>query len=202
MRGPPCDLRRGAATLLVATLAHWPVPCAAQDALEVHWTGSRLSVRAHQQPLTAVLREIQAHTGLDLRGGEGLRGTVSARLDRVSLVDGLRALLDGQNFLIVEGIPRTRVFVLGPQGGPAAGSSLGGGARSTPGALELAVTDADPVRRVEAVERLAEQSDERSLTLLRHALNDPVAAVRAVAREALDTRAKHAPPESRGQTRR
>lgn len=53
---------------------------------------------------------------------------------------------------------------------------------------QTALSDADAAARIEAVERLAEMADKgdgRSLAALRHALNDPSDAVRAVAQQAV-----------------
>ena len=54
--------------------------------------------------------------------------------------------------------------------------------------LDRALEDVDPAVRIEAVERLGDRGDERSLALVRQALSDPMEAVRAAARQVLATR--------------
>ena len=159
---------------------------------EIEWTSGLISVKARGLALNDVLREVSLRTGAVIKGAESLTQTVTADLDRMALVDGLRALLSRQNYLIVEGgrsrSAATRVFVVGPATGVTSLAAMSPGSPFAAEARSSRLTDADPAQRIEAVERLGERHDEQSLALLRQASNDPSAAVRAVAIEALQAR--------------
>ena len=61
-----------------------------------------LSVKAHGEPLRMVLREIARQTGVVIEGADGLSEPVVSEFGQVPLVEGLRRLLSGRNFLILE----------------------------------------------------------------------------------------------------
>lgn len=158
------------------------------------WDRGALTGSTRGHPLTEVLREVAATTGVVVQGGAELTQAVPANLDRAPLIEALRVLLDGQNYMILErGRDRTpRVVILGGSGYPSAtlGASRRGAAaavgagRTVPGAR-----GDDIAARIEAIEHLAEADDANSHARLRDALADPHEAVRAVAQEALDARA-------------
>jgi HEAT repeats len=156
-------------------------PVRAND-IQVEWSRGLLSVKANQQPLSAVLKQIQLRTGIVVKSTEPMSEPVLRGLDQQPLADGLHQLLAKHNHMIVAGNGRQpmRVFVLG--GGP----SVAGRAPAATAPL-TAVLGADPAARVEAVERLADLGDASSLAALRQALTDPDDAVRAVAQQALAT---------------
>ena len=187
--------RARGAVLSALTLACLPVHAA--DA-NVQWTkNGLLSIKASGQPLGAVLRVIEAQTGIVIKGVDTLVDPVRWDLEGVPLVDGLRRLLTGHNYLIVEGSRwrETRVIVLGQGQSKAAatGTLRSAGIAPAISPHERAFADQDPAARIEAVERLGEQSDERSLALIRQATADPSDAVRAAANEALQSRKSRAP---------
>lgn len=166
----------------------------------VAWTDGRLWVRTGGQPLATVLREVEAATGIRVKGAAGLKDPVLSGINGAPLVEGLRRLLDGHSFMIIEGTRHTatRVLVVGgavsgddnphaviPRVAPRGASA----ARETADpATERPLADSDPAVRIEAVERLGDRNDERSLLLLKGAMSDPSEAVRAVAQQALDAR--------------
>ena len=180
-----------------AMMALWTFSAASPLAAapEVEWVSGLLSVKARGQPLNAVLREVGSRTGAVIKGADGLTETVAADIDGVALVEGLRTLLSRHNYLIVEGTrartgtASTRVFVVAPAvGGAMPLPALSPGLSSAAEARASVLSNPDPAQRIEAVERLGERHDERSLALLRQAAADPSTAVRAVAIEALQAR--------------
>ena len=110
--------------IAAATLAALPAVAAGPG---VYWATEQLSVTARGERLGTVLREIARQTGVAIEGGDALAEPVATDFAQVPLVEGLRRLLAGQNYLIVEE-PRlnpadltvTRVVVLANLGSPAA----------------------------------------------------------------------------------
>ena len=203
-------------TGLVGALFLLVLPVAAAQA-SVDWSNGLLSVKARGQPLSVVMREIEARTNIVVKNATQLVGTVTRDFDQLPLAEGLRQLLSAHNYLIVEGARQrtAMVIVLGDgmhaaqgleasaQAGPMAGkfasgaavlvpASRGGSARavSAPAepSLERELASSDPAARIDAVERLGDRGDARSLALVQRALSDPSDAVRAVAQQALATR--------------
>lgn len=109
--------------LAAASLAAFPAVASGPG---VHWATEQLSVKARGEPLGTVLREIALQTGVAIEGGYALAEPVASDFAKIPLVEGLRRLLAGQNYLIVEE-PRsnpadlavTRVVVLANLGSPA-----------------------------------------------------------------------------------
>ena len=134
---PPLD--RG---WLVAAASFVALPAMAAGPV-VHWATEQLSVKAHGEPLGTVLREVALQTGVAIKGGDGLEEPVASSFTEIPLVDGLRRLLAGQNYLIVEE-PRknpkdlavTRVVVLASLGSPAS-SPVPPAVQSRPMALSV-----------------------------------------------------------------
>lgn len=185
-RARPCVRRALVAGALGVALA-----ASAANGPRLQWERGALTGSTRGQPLGEVLRELAAATGTVVRGGTDLTQAVPANLDRVPLVEALRVLLHGQNYMLLErGRGRAlHVVILGSSGYPPAtlGASdrLAGVAAGAPAAPD----DDDVAARIEAIERLADADDANSQARLRAALADPNEAVRAVAREALDARA-------------
>jgi hypothetical protein len=190
---------RAVARLIVVGLAFVVLPVAARDA-GVVWKDGRLSVQASDQSIGAVLKDIQARTGIAVTSYDPLSAPVARSFEGLPLAVGLKTLLSQHNHMIIEGAGRRplRVYVLG---GSAvvldlpAGNS--GAAVATSPALsthQAALASTDAATRIEAVERLADLGDAASLAAIRQALNDPTEAVRVVAQQALAARlAKPAP---------
>src|SRR5437867_2668557 len=86
--------------------------------IEVQWKEALLSVNAENALLAQILHEIASRTGLQVEGAERLQQLVSVHLLRVSLVEGLRDLLAGDDYAITgnlsSGLPPTRLIVFGP----------------------------------------------------------------------------------------
>lgn len=189
-------------------------PALAADAgaalASVKWMDGGLSIKPSGQPLRAVLRAIESRAGVEFKGIDALTAPVSRGVERVSLVDGLRYLLADQSYLIIGGSRDrpTRVIVVGglqanlPLGGAAAQVVRAPAAAASPvAALERAAADADPAVRIEAVERLGDLDDERSLAVVHRAMSDSNEGVRAVAKEALEAR-RIKSPAGRGELTR
>src|SRR2546425_8641724 len=96
VRVRPVDCRWLIVAVMLATL-----PALAAD-LEVRWANGRLSVKASGEPLGTVLREIARQTGVVIQGADALSEPVVSDFGEVPLAEGLRRLLRGQNYLIVE----------------------------------------------------------------------------------------------------
>ncbi len=90
-----------------------------QGQLQVVWKAGRLTLTAENAPLSQILEELQRQTGLELRGANQLRGRISIHLSNVTLSDGLRALLQGCNYAIIDhlavakGGPRPYLYLFG-----------------------------------------------------------------------------------------
>jgi hypothetical protein len=69
---------------------------------KVVWKEGRLSVTAERASLSPVLGEIARQTGLEIRGGQALKGEVSATFSSVSLREGLHQLLGTMNYAFLE----------------------------------------------------------------------------------------------------
>lgn len=93
---------------IVTLIALLPVSSApAQDRstvapLEVEWKDRRLTVSATEAPLSTVLREVAHRVGIEIRGLEGLPGSVSIEIRRLPLAEGLQRLLAHVDHVIVE----------------------------------------------------------------------------------------------------
>lgn len=99
-------------TGLVGALFLLVLPVAAAQA-SVDWSNGLLSVKARGQPLSAVMREVEARTGIVVKNGTKLVGTVTRDFDQLPLVEGLRQLLSSHNYLVVEGArQRTAVVIV------------------------------------------------------------------------------------------
>lgn len=100
---------------------YWRVPLAAICALmlagvasgeptafTVNWQASALSVTAEKADIVCVLEAVRAETGIAIQGLERLealpegRRTVSVAFENLLLSDGLKSLLSGYNFGLVE----------------------------------------------------------------------------------------------------
>ena len=116
---------RRVGTAFGLALVAWVAAANAQPAVMLH--GSAVSVQSRGQPLAAVLRALADSTGIVVKGADTLSQIVRWDLDRVNVADGLRRLLDGQNYLLIEGAAGqpTRVIVVGSahETGPAPGVS-------------------------------------------------------------------------------
>lgn len=203
-------------TCLVGALFLLVLPVVAAQA-SVDWSNGLLSVKARGQPLSAVMREVEARTGIVVKNGTKLVGTVTRDFDQLPLVEGLRQLLSSHNYLVVEGArQRTAVVIVlddgthgthSPMAAARAGSMAGQIGSGTVGpvtvlsaakprvvpapvepSLERELASRDPAARIDAVERLGDRGDARSVALIQRALSDPNDAVRAVAQQALATR--------------
>lgn len=168
----------------------------------MQWSGGELSVRAKGQALSAVLQDISRQTGLQVRGGVQQQDVVRADIGPETLADALRLLLADKNYLFVDGqgARPARLIILG-SGGPGTVAISPVAPQPVPSNDPVsqharALAGRDVAARIEAVERLGELDDERSQSLVTQALSDPNEAVRAVAREALQSRRNRssAPP--------
>lgn len=161
----------------------------------MQWYGGELSVRAKGQALSSVLQAISQQTGLQVRGETQLQGFVRADIGPETLADALRLLLADKNYLFVEGqgARPAKLIIIG-NGGPGVvafaplAPPLRAPLNDAVSQHARALAGRDVAARIEAVERLGELDDERSHLLVTQALNDPNEAVRAVAKEALQSR--------------
>jgi hypothetical protein len=185
--------RAVARLIAVGLLAFAVMPVAAIDT-GVVWSGGRLSVQSGNQSVGAVLKDIQARTGIAVTSYDPLSEPVARGFKRLPLAVGLKTLLSQYNHMIIEGSKHRplRVYVLGGStvvldlsaGNPSA-SAATSPAYST---HQSALASTDAATRIEAVERLADLGDAASFAAIRQALNDPTEAVRVVAQQALATR--------------
>lgn len=156
----------------------------AEAGATVEWNGQRLSVTSESTELTDLLHSIEAATGVEIRGAEGIDATISVQFSNLPLDQALRRVLARISHLIMEDdsaeAPSGRliVWVFG------AGTS-----RASPGVPPLAtdppwgadmdlVSDPEPAMRRWAVKRLAERTDQAAFTALLGALDDGDADVR------------------------
>lgn len=196
--------------LAIALLLIVAGPAMAQSGMRVDWKDGQLSVWTMETPLTEVLTEVARRTGLRIVGAEELRDSVTLGFSDVLLEDGLRRLLGGVSYVIVEpGMPHsqaypTEVWVLG-RGGYASSAAGATGPRENTGgelgsdavASEVTVDDArggrlqgfladpDPAVRRFAVERLGEVGEPWARSRLVTALHDESPGVREKAVTAL-----------------
>jgi hypothetical protein len=207
--GTARPLARRVGLLAVAVLLFLAAPATAQPGSRVDWKDGRLSVRAEETPLADVLAEIARQTGVQILGAEDLRESLTLGFSNVALEDGLRRLLAGLSYVIVEpaapqGKARpTEIWLLGRgRTGPGAVGATGGGDRGRdvgpltaasdataehpPGArLRSFLADPDPGIRRFAVERLGEVGEPWAFSRLVAALHDESAGVREKAVTAL-----------------
>lgn len=202
-------------TLLVSAvwLAATGQPANAQESTLALIDGL-ISVKARGQSLVAVLRDLATRTGMQIRVDQNLPDRVGVDIQPVALVEGLRLLLGSHNYLIVETrghVPALLIVLSGPNKADAGRAPLLGQAAklAVPLAqaanslapdplLERALLDSDPVLRIDAVERLGDRGDARSLALIQHALSDSNDAVRAVATQILRVRKEAVSAERKG----
>jgi hypothetical protein len=179
--------------IVVGLLACVALPVAAIDT-GVVWSGGRLSVKSGHQSVGAVLKDIQARTGIAVTSYDPLSEPVARGFERLPLAVGLKTLLSQHNHMIIEGSKQRplRVYVLGASAvvldlstGTSSASAATSPAHST---HQSALVSTDAATRIEAVERLADLGDAASLAAIRQALTDPTEAVRVVAQQALATR--------------
>ena len=193
-----------AGVICVMTMA--AAPCVWADSM-VLWANGQLTVKAGGQSLAQVLGSVGETTGIHISGATALNQPVPQGFVGLPLLDGLRLLLAGQNYMIIEGgrAVATRVIIAGGPDALASLAPVGHQARAAArsprdlqpktaqrfdgAALERALDDTDAAARVEAVERLGERSDERSLAYVGRALHDSSEAVRASAKQILAARA-------------
>lgn len=71
------------------------------DPFYVEWSQSRLSVQARNIPLRRILSEIARKTDIQMNGIDSLRETVTVNLDQSPLYDGLRTILDDQDYVLI-----------------------------------------------------------------------------------------------------
>lgn len=88
------------ALFLVFFLSAYGLP---QPSIKVHWKESErlLSVMANHASRSDVLREIARQTGIELEGENSLHGQVSIDFSDVSLIEGLRSVLDHTNYAFI-----------------------------------------------------------------------------------------------------
>ena len=86
---------------VIAALALAAFPALAANP-EVQWANGCLSVKARGEPLVRVLREIARQTGVVIEGAGALSEPVVTDFGRLPLAEGLRRLLSGRNFLILQ----------------------------------------------------------------------------------------------------
>ncbi len=80
---------------------------AAQPSVSVRWSEDRLSVQASGAGVASVLSEVARHTNIRIQGLEKATGTFDVEFADKPLLQGLRALLEDFNYLIVLGEPFT-----------------------------------------------------------------------------------------------
>jgi hypothetical protein len=80
---------------------------AAQPSVSVRWSGDRLSVQASRAGVASVLNEVARHTNIRIQGLEKATGTFDVDFADKPLLQGLRALLEDFNYVIVLGEPFT-----------------------------------------------------------------------------------------------
>lgn len=188
----PADAKSRIATggVLWVALLLWAVATPGSAAeRSVHYAGGLLTVKARGEPLAAVLQEVQQRTGVAIKGVGGLTASLARDVVGMPLLPALRALLEGNNFLLLEGARAgdTRLIIVAAAAGPS--TAMPAQATGSSGAeLEAALRDEDAAVRIDAVERLGERGDERSLALVAQLLSDPVDAVRAAAQQVVSSR--------------
>jgi hypothetical protein len=168
-------------------LAASAVSCLAADR-GVHYAHGLLTVKLRGEPLAVVLLEVQRQTGVVVKGAAGLTTTLNQDIDQLPLVAALRVMLDGNNFLLHQGTRAsdTRLIIVAGAAGRQQSAPGRAEARSAT-MLEGGLRDEDPAVRIDAVERLGERGDARSLSLVSQLLADPVDAVRAAAQQVIST---------------
>lgn len=72
------------------------------DSYRINWNQSQLSISADNAPLTKILTEIMAQTGLEIRGLPSIQDTVSLDFSNLSLREGLQKVLVKNNYLIID----------------------------------------------------------------------------------------------------
>ena len=166
------------------------------DALEISVSADRISLRARDVPLCAVLTALAAETGITIYGHVADAQRTSVQFERQRLTRVLDRLLGDGGYLLVltDGTPGSRGWIrtLTPAGAPhaeAAASSAEGAAMpaATDSAESVAREAAVNERRArrEAVESAAELDDASAASLLTSALADADAGVREIAVETL-----------------
>lgn len=75
----------------------------AQPAVKIHWNENErlLSVTANHAPLSEVLREIARQTAIELQEEDKLQEQVSIDFSDVSLIEGLRILLEHKDYALL-----------------------------------------------------------------------------------------------------
>lgn len=76
--------------------------CYETNNYKTEWHQLQLTVSADKMPLTKILTDITAQTGLEVRGSLTSQDIVSLAFTNLSLREGLQRLLAGKNYLIVD----------------------------------------------------------------------------------------------------
>ena len=132
---------------------------AAQPSVSVRWSEDRLSVQASGAGVASVLSEVARHTHIRIQGLEKATGTFDVEFADKPLLQGLRALLEDFNYVIVMSEPFT-VWIHSPI------ASAG----SVPGGLEQRTSPLDDVAQL-SIEDEQDQVQEERLEAARQ-LND------------------------------
>ena len=115
---------------VICALVFANVVAAEPPATKVEWKASLLSVMAEKADIVPVLETVQSETGLEIQGLEQLRGlpepkrTISVTFENLPLADGLRTLLSGFSYGVVEfykpkpGTPGLSLYLGSQQGTP------------------------------------------------------------------------------------
>ncbi len=91
-----------AGALLGALLVLSAAVDASAQALQLAWSGNRVSIAAVDVPLAAILTDLARHTGSAVVGLEKASDPVTIDLDKVTLHDALRTLLADKNYIYLD----------------------------------------------------------------------------------------------------
>ncbi len=172
------------------------------QAIHVRVMGERLTIRAADATLGAVLGEISRQTGLMVRSTPDVDQRVTVAIDALPLRDALAQLLHQHNYLLRYNSPGAQqstlwIFSPGTAQVTSAPKSLSSGLSAVAAAADaggdnaianltaMALQDPDHRVRAEAVQALAETNADSLIAPLQQALLDPAYQVRAAAIEAL-----------------
>jgi hypothetical protein len=158
------------------------VNAAAAQTTVVQWTGERVTVRAVNAPLKALLQDVASQTGIVLSGADRLAGRDTVDIRDAYLAEALSILLANVNFIVTRenGLLHLRVHSMKGNGPPPLAPI------SIPGLTDPVVTRKDSVVRpsgpadpdnddekteeLAALERVAESNDTDSLPQILDAL--------------------------------
>ena len=163
-----------------------PTAEAASLVSEATVKAGRLTLRAQRAPLDYLLADISRQADIAIHGTGPLQGlTISMNLDDVPLEQGLRHLLGDLDAFFFYGSTAAdkpaslQALWVYPKGKGARLAPIAAETSARTAELELALFDADPEVRAEAIEALVERRGDKSIDSVLQMLNDPDDYVRA-----------------------